>query len=486
MSADPLAVARSALAGTPAWLVGGAVRDRLLGRAVSDLDLVVAGDVRAAARALARAARGPVFALSEAFGAWRVLAGDRAWQADLSPLHGAAIEQDLARRDVTVNAMAEPLAGGPRIDPHDGAADLAAGRLRAVGSRSFADDPLRALRLARLAAELGLRPEPGTAALARAEAPRVAGVAQERVFAELRRLVCGPGPLAGLGWMDTLSLTAAVLPELDALHGVAQNRYHHRDVHGHTLEVLEQVLALERDPTPALGPEHAADVRALLAEPLADELSRGGALRFAALLHDAAKPMTRVALPGGRVGFPGHDHEGAELARRALTRLRASERLKSHVADLARHHLRLGFMVHEQPLTRGAVFRYLTACEPVEVDVTLLSVADRLATRGRKADEAIARHLAVARGLLGEGLAWRAAGGRPAALVRGDELAAALGLRPGPALGRLLEDLAEAQFTAEVRSPDEALAFARRRLAASAGGATEGGKAPVGRPGQRR
>ena len=142
----------------------------------------------------------------------------------------------------------------------------------------------------------------------------------------------------------------------------------------------------------------------LLAEPLADELTRGGALRFGALLHDAAKPQTRVDLGDGRIGFPHHDVEGAELSRAVLARLRASERLRTHVAALARHHLRLGFLVHEAPLDRRAVFRYLRACEPVGADVTLLSIADRLATRGRNADEAIASHLALARPLLEEAL----------------------------------------------------------------------------------
>ena len=127
-------------------------------------------------------------------------------------------------------------------------------------------------------------------------------------------------------------------------------------------------------------------------EPLADELSRAEALRWGALLHDAAKPLTRAVRPqDGRVTFLGHDVRGAELARTVLGRLRASERLSAHVAALVRHHLRLGFLVHEpQPLSRRRLFGYLRACSPVEVDVTLLSVADRLATRGDRAWESIA------------------------------------------------------------------------------------------------
>ena len=456
--ADPLQTARSALAGRSAWLVGGAPRDRLLGRPTLDFDVVLEGDVEAAAKTLGRAASAAAFPLSDAFGAWRVVDRDHAWQVDLLPLNGATIEQDLAERDFTVNAIAEPLAGGDPIDPFGGREDLAGGRLRMVSPRAFGADPLRVMRAARLSAELHLEPEPQTRAAAAAQASALHRVAPERVFAELKRIVGAPSALRGLAEMDRLGATAAVLPELDALRGVEQSAYHHLDVHDHTLAVLEQLIALQRDPEPAFGPL-AEQVSALLAEPLADELDRGTALRFGALLHDAAKPVTRAVTAEGRVTFIGHDRAGAELARNVLTRLRTSEKLRAHVAELARHHLRLGFLVHQRPLDRRAIYRYLVACEPVEADVTVLSVADRLATRGRKADEAIAKHVELARELLDEALRWRAE--RPAPLVRGDDLIAEAGLAPGPELGRVLAELAEAQFSGEVSTREEALHRAR-------------------------
>ncbi len=454
------AIAREALRDRSAWLVGGAVRDGLLDRPTADLDVVVEGDVGGAARAVARAARGPAFELSDEFGSWRVMAPDRAWQVDLSPLRGGSLDADLALRDFTVNAIAEPLDGGERVDPQGGAADLAAGRLRAVGRQAFADDPLRVVRLVRLAAQLGLEPDAATIALARDSAPATAAVAQERVFAELKRIVAGDGVVASLALMDALGLTAAILPELQALRGVEQNRYHHADVHGHTIEVLEHAVALQADASAVLGDEHAAAVGALLAEPLAEDVDRGFALRLGALLHDAAKPATLGHRDDGTPTFLGHDRAGAELAREVLTRLRASEKLKAHVAALARHHLRLGFLVHA-PLSRRALYRYLTTCEPVEVDVTLLSVADRLATRGRKAQESIAKHLDVARAVLPAALQWRAEG-RRTPLVRGDKLAAALELEDGPEVGRLLAEIDEARFAGEVSTGDEALALAAR------------------------
>lgn len=458
-----LEIAREALRGEQAWVVGGAVRDRLLGRPVVDLDVAVAGDPRAIARHLALIAGGPVFQLSGQFGAWRVHAPDRTWQVDVTVLQGASIEEDLAQRDFTVNAIAEPLDGGPLVDPHDGAADLDHRRLRMVSEAAFDHDPLRVLRLARFACGLGFEPDDATVAAATVRAPRIAEVAQERVFAELKQVVCADRAVDGLALTARLGLTEHVLPELHRLRGVGQNRFHHLDAHDHTLAVLQAVIDLERDPGPALGPEHREAVRAFLAELLADDLTRGGALRFGALLHDAGKAATRALTPDGHVTFFGHDREGARLAREALTRLRASERLRAHVAALAEHHLRLGFLVRHRPLDRRTVHRYLTTCTPVEVDVTLLSVADRLATRGDNAEAAIAAHLEVARGLLTAALEWRAAGARPP-LMRGDQLAAALGIRPGPQLGELLAAIDEAAYAGEVSTSDDAVALARSLL----------------------
>lgn len=467
----PVEVARGALAGHEAWLVGGTVRDRLLGRSTADVDVVVAGDPAAAARAVARAApgRAACFALSEEYGSWRVVAREGGWQVDVEPLRGETLEQDLALRDFTANAIAEPLCGGAPIDPLGGIEDLRERRLRMAGEGAFEADPLRVLRLVRVAVELDLVPQPETLARARAGAEGLRRISAERVFMELRRVISAARARAGIEMMGELGITAVVLPELEALRGVEQSRFHHADVYEHTLEVLDWTIRLDDDAATAPELEAAlggrrAEVSALLAEPVADELTRGEALRWGALLHDGAKPLTRAVTGGGRVTFLGHDDEGAELARSVLARLRASERLRSHVAALVRNHLRLGFLVHEpQPLDRRIVYRYLRASAPVEADVTLLSIADRLATRGDHATEAIAAHLRMARGVLVDALRWHSSG-PPPALVRGDELAAELGIAPGPRIGRLLEALAEAHYAGELDTGEQALARARTML----------------------
>jgi hypothetical protein len=160
------------------------------------------------------------------------------------------------------------------------------------------------------------------------------------------------------------------------------------------------------------------------------------------------------------VTFIGHDEEGAVLARDVLRRLRASQRLSAYVSALTRHHLRLGFLVHEGELSRRAIWRYLRATDPFAAEVTVFTVADRLATRGRNADEAIAAHLATARAMLGPALAERR-NGRPPPLVRGNELARELGAKPGPWLAELLARLEEDRFAGELSTREEALRRAR-------------------------
>ncbi len=467
LAAPAVAVSRDALAGLgTAWVVGGAVRDALLERDVVDVDLAVAGDARDAAKAIAKGAGGHAFELSAEFGTWRALGRGGEWHADVSPVRGAAIEDDLRQRDFTINALAlglDALDGEP-IDPTGGCADLGAGVLRTASETSFADDPLRVLRAARLASVLGLQIDDATAEAAGAVAPALADVAGERQFAEICLLMAGPAPIRGLELMDGLGATAPVLPEVEALRGVEQNPNHHLDVHGHTIEVLAQLLEIEADLDRYAG-GRADEVAAMLAEPLADELTRAEALRLGALVHDVGKPATRDQ-SGGYVTFIGHDSEGAGIVQGMCERLRTSRALSDHLCALTLHHLRLGFLATQRPLARRTVYEYLRATEPVAVDVTLLSVADRLAARGQgpiASPEMVEAHLTTAREMVEAALDWRR-DGPPARLIRGDELARELDIAEGPELGRLLGEIEAAQYAGEVSSRDEAVALARRVL----------------------
>ena len=374
--------------GPRAWAVGGGVRDALLGRGVADLDVAVDGDAAAAASALARPAGATRFRLSRAFGAWRVQGGRLPFAVDLTPLQGGSLEEDLARRDLTVNALALPAAGGGLIDHHGGLDDLRGRRLRLVRPTALADDPVRLLRTARLAEELGFAIDRDALARGREAAGRLWDAPGERLAVELGRILRLRHPDRAWRRLDELGALAALAPELGASRGLEQSPYHHEDVLGHTLEVAQHTADLVADPEPVFR-SRAARVRETLAEPLADDLTRGEALGLPALLHDMAKPATRAVTPEGRVTFMGHDRLGAEMADDLMRRLRTSARLREFVVRCVRMHLPLGFMVHRTPLSLRQIDRYLRSTAPWEVEIIVLSVADRLATRGPRTSDVV-------------------------------------------------------------------------------------------------
>ena len=444
----------------PAWIVGGGLRDMLLGHAVADVDLAVEGDAGQAATALARAHRARRFRLSAAFGAWRVHGGRLPFTVDITPVQGGTLSEDLARRDVTVNALALPVRGGDLVDDHDGLVDLAARRLRLVRPTALAADPVRVLRLVRLSRQLGFDVPAETAAQARLAAPDLGRATPERLMDELGRILSQPAAWRGVDELDALGALAALVPELERGRGLEQNPYHHKDVLGHILEVVRHSSELVEDPEPVFR-SMAPRVADRLAQPLADGLTRGAALLLGALFHDIAKPATRAVTPEGRITFMGHDELGARMTDDWLRRMRTSTRLRELVVLLVRRHLPLGFMVHRQPLSLRQIDRYLRSTAPAEVELILLSAADRMATRGpRTAESAVTRHLALARDVLRIHFELEDRGPiRP--LLDGAELARELDRPPGPWLRNLLAALREEQIVGAVRDRKGALAFSR-------------------------
>jgi poly(A) polymerase len=432
------------------------VRDLLLGREVTDVDLVVEGDPRRAARALSAAVGGAPFPLSERHGAWRVVQGPRT--VDIAACRGT-IEEDLALRDFTVNAMAMRIEGGELRDPFAGRRDLERRLLRLVSERVFVDDPLRLLRLGRIAHELGFAIDPEAATIARRQATRAAGTAGERIYMEVRRLLALRDPAAGLRLLERLGTLDVILPELVPLRGVAQSPFHHLDVFEHTLAVVDATADVADHPGHYL-PRSAPALEEALARPLGDGLLSRQALRLAALFHDIRKPQTRELLPDGRVSFMGHDREGAAAAAAILRRWRAANAVARFCRALVGEHLRLGFLIRERPLDRRAAHRYARATGPYALESVVLSLADRLATRGPLARQRQLRaHAETAEELVDLLLELEREPSEP--LLRGDEIARIAGAR-GARIRRLVEALAEEQAAGTVRTREEAVDFVRR------------------------
>jgi poly(A) polymerase len=441
-----------------AWLVGGSVRDLLTGRPVTDVDLVVPGDPAAAARRLAREAGGAPFPLSERHGAWRVVRPGLT--VDVTACRGGSIEADLGERDFTVNAIAIPLAGGEPVDPFSGRRDLEARTLRLVSERVFDDDPLRLMRLARIAHELDFAIDPAALARARDRARLADRPSGERIYMEMRRLLRPDDPAAGIRLLDRVGALEVVLPEIEPTRGVEQSPFHHLDVYEHTLHVLDTVADVAAHPEHYL-PAHARAVAGELAEPVGDDLDAAGALRLAALFHDIRKPQTRRVSDEGRISFMGHDAEGADAAEAVLRRWKAAASVIRFCRILVAEHLRLGFLIRHRPLDRRAAFRYLRATRPYPLASVTLSLADRLATRGRLVRQRqLRRHAETAAELVGLLVELEREPAEP--LLRGDEIARLTGAA-GPRIGALVDALAEEQAARVVTTRTDAERFVLER-----------------------
>ncbi len=461
----PTEVTRAALAALgpdeAGWLVGGCVRDELLGRRVRDIDIALDGRPEALARKLADRLDGAVYATSDLFGGWRVVIDDL--HIDVAALRGGPpgtppdpdtravrLEADLRGRDVTVDALARPLDGGDLVDPLSGLDDLAAGRLRLCSPASLDDDPLRVLRLSRLARVFELVPDAAATEAALRAAPALAHVSGERVRDELSALLASRAAAVALRDLAVWGALAVVLPEVAGLRGVEQNPYHHLDVFEHTLEALTYVTGVVAQLGGRRSLASPADAGLPGVEPLVP-------VSWAVLLHDIGKPVVRVVDDQGRVIFWHHDETGRRMAAEIGARLNFSRRFIDFVGTLVRQHLRLGFLVREQPLTRRALARYRRDVSPWVFESVVVSLCDRLATRGEKTSLAsMARHYRLARSV------WTEVSKAPAPrLLSGDDVMGLLGLEPGPAVGRALDALDEEIEAGEVGDADEARVFLR-------------------------
>ncbi len=376
---------RFAAAGHALHLVGGPVRDAMLGRTVGDLDLTTSARPEETERLLAGWADA-VWDVGRDFGTIGARAGN--WQVEVTTYRsesydpssrkpvvdfGDTLAGDLGRRDFTVNAMAVSVPDRTFEDPHGGVVDLAHRLLRtpARPEDSFSDDPLRMMRAARFAATLGFEVVPEVVAAMTAMAERIGIISAERVRDELVKLVSAPQPRRGLTLLVETGLAALVLPELPALALERDEHHRHKDVYEHTLTVLEQAIDLEDRLAPdgARGPDSSPDF----------------IVRFAALMHDVGKPRTRRFLDDGTVTFHHHDVVGAKMTRKRMQALRFSRDEVDAVSTLVELHLRFhGYGGGEW--TDSAVRRYVRDAGDQLERLHILTRADCTTRNRRKAD----------------------------------------------------------------------------------------------------
>src|SRR5580704_12685300 len=417
-------------------LVGGPVRDVFRGERPSDLDLTTnanPGQVLAVVEGWADA----IWTVGIAFGTVGLRKGSskfeittyrseqyRAESRKPDVRYGRSLEEDLSRRDFTINAMAAKLPDYELVDPFGGVDALQARVLRTPGrpQDSFSDDPLRILRAARFAAKLGFTVADEVRAAMTEQADRLEILPVERITGELTKLMLTPDPALGIDVLVQTEVADQVLPEVSKLRMEADEHHRHKDVYQHSLTVLRQAIELE----PRYG--------------LQDDLT----VRLAALLHDIGKPKTRELLPDGRVAFHMHEVVGEKLTRKRLTALRFPNDVIRDVSELVKLHLRFhGY--GEGEWTDSAVRRYVRDAGPLLTRLHVLTRAD-CTTRNR----ARALRLARAYDSLEQRIAELSAQeelGKIRPELDGNEIMRTLGLAPGPLVGRAYNVMLELRLT---------------------------------------
>ncbi len=439
--------ARFAAAGHELALVGGSVRDLILGRPVNDLDFTTDARPEQTEQVLEGWAD-TTWDVGRAFGTIGARHRDdtveiTTYRAEAyesgsrkpEVAYGESLDDDLARRDFTINAMALSLPGGEFVDPYGGLQDLANGLIRTPGTpeASFSDDPLRMLRAARFAAQLGFEVAPEVVAAMTDMAGRLAIVSAERVRDELVKLLLAPRPRAGLTLLVDTGLADVFLPELPALRLELDEHHRHKDVYEHSLTVLEQAIDLEDDDVP--GPDLV--------------------LRLAALLHDVGKPATRRFEPGGGVSFHHHEVVGAKLTAKRLKALRFDKDTVKAVSRLVELHLRFhGYGSGEW--TDSAVRRYVTDAGSLLSRLHKLTRSDSTTRNARKAARLARTYDDLEQRIVRLMEAEELASVRPE--LDGGQIMATLGVRPGPVVGRAYQHLLQLRLDQGMVGEDAARA----------------------------
>jgi putative nucleotidyltransferase with HDIG domain len=466
----------------PVYLVGGAVRDALLGRISHDLDFVVPQDAAQLSFDIGDKLGAPAYVLDKERDTGRVVLADQKTMLDFARFRGASLEADLRARDFTINALAIPATAQTRsaiIDPTGGLRDLDAQRIRLTDERALTNDPVRTLRAVRLAASLDFTLTEETRIAVIAAVPRLVDVSDERVRDEILKILMTPRPDKAMREMEDLGLLGAILPEVAGLSDISQPPPHHEDVLSHTwsvlnwLERLETVLFFDSEGDAALDFAHTALETYL--DPLRVYLERavdGGLdgriiLHLAALFHDVGKQDTYEIDEEDRIRFFGHDEVGAELASNRLRQLCLSRDAISQVRRIVAGHMRPLSLAQAQGAnpSRRAVFRYFRALDHNGLDIGLLALADHLATYDGPGDWGTWVTLV---GLVAQLYQFyferHEEAVKPVPLLNGQDLIDLFDMEPGPEIGRVLRLIEEGQAAGEIGSREEAVRFAQEQI----------------------
>lgn len=484
------------------YIVGGFLRDVLIGRITSDIDLAVKGDAISLARDLANELGGKFVLLDERRAIARVIftTESRFQKVEANPqyvvqktvdLRGFTgdITWDLSRRDFTIDAMALPLdnmlyetlTSNNRelitenlVDPFNGIADLRTAKIRAVSNDIFMNDPIRLLRCVRLVAQLHFSIEHGTREIVEHQSHLLQTMASERLRDELLRTLAEPNSSSHLRLMDELGLLCNIIPEMEDARGVEQPKEHYWDVLYHCIATPGQVEHLTTveyrmvDEIVSCAPWHSS-LGAYFDEEISDGHTRRTIIKMAGLLHDISKPSSKTIDSTGRIRFLGHDSLGSEICKEILRRLRFSNRGIDLISAIVRHHLRPTQMSHDRQMpTPRAIYRYYRDLGEAAIDTLYLNMADYLAAKGPSIEiNDWQSHCKLVGYVLDKCLEANTKPQKPQRLLDGNLIMESLGLSQSALIGRLLDAVQEEHEAGNITTQEEALHLVRELASAN-------------------
>ncbi len=444
--------------GISLFFAGGFLRDILLDRSTQDIDVVVSGETRKVAWKFARHIKGSFVCLDEENEIYRI-AGK--YNFDFSRLKGKSIEEDLSKRDFTINAMAVRADQVRRrtdireniIDPHKGLKDLKNRKIRTVADSAFRNDPLRMLRAWRLSATLNFQISRGTALLIRKQAGLLKHVAPERVRDELLMVLGTVNSSFYIAGMERIGLLHTWIPEMKLMYACPENYFHKDGLWGHSIQSLSALEDIFKH-LENLFPRWKRKIEGYLSESMGPLSERSTILKFATLFHDLGKPST-VVRTKEEVHFFGHEKRGSEIVKGIMQRLRMSNQEIAMVKRLIWHHMRPGNLASGGHPSRKALFRFFRDLEGEGIGALLLSLADRHSYRnvGPHPKE-IRTHEKVIKQVINR-YYQEPSRVRPRPILNGHQIMDRFRLSSGPLIGKLLSSLLEAQAEGKVKTEED-------------------------------
>ena len=446
------------------YIVGGFLRDIILGRerANPDIDFALKKNAIKFAAGLAKHLKAGFVILDKTNGCARLVKRiqDRIYTLDFTDFRGRNLQQDLLKRDFSVNTLAVELRAFLKdpncqlLDPYGGLRDLKSRIIRAVNHSAFDDDPLRILRTFSLASILNFKIERQTLRLVDKKKNKLKTASYERIRDELFKILVSPRSFEFLTQLDRHRILELIIPEIKAMHRLKQGPYHHLDVWRHTLETIKELEKIIKNFT------RNQDVKDYLNEEVSGRPSqRYELIKLGALMHDIGKPKT-LRKEDGKITFRGHERLGSDMFEEIARRLKLSNDEIAVVKRMVLYHLRPGYLADNPVLTPRAKFRFFRDAGEEAVGVLLISLADQRATKGTLTTlKSRRRHERIVRHLIKEYFQKKKAK-KPLRLVGGDDLIKYFKLEPSPLIGKILSQIEESVGIGKIRTKREALKIA--------------------------